>query len=409
MMSSDKPAVLMVGCAVPEHLMESFAWNDVYPQVQAHQHQWALIRGLEIVLGEAISLISVVPISDWPRNPRIYVKGQAWMHREGVKDYIIPFINFFGIKQISRLLLVFIKVIEWRCRTSNKRPRVALIYTSQSSQLWATILAGAFSNIVRIAILPDPPSAGLKGEGSIMGGFRKMDRRIQKFGLKCLDGVVVLAEALALDYAPNVPFLVSEGIATGQRIRKEPYVGETFVALYAGGMYDDYGVRLILDSLPYLPHGVEVWLFGRGPLLAEAEKLALTYSSLRVFGFRRREEIMRYVSHASVLLNPRRSSASFVRYTFPSKVLEAMASGVPLLSTRLTSIPDSYGPHVYWLENETPEGFAERLAELRRLGSYALFEKGAKAYEFVVKNNSERAQGERIWRFVRSLSRFAAD
>jgi glycosyltransferase involved in cell wall biosynthesis len=108
---------------------------------------------------------------------------------------------------------------------------------------------------------------------------------------------------------------------------------------------------------------------------------------------------------ATIMLNPRSTSAWFVRYSFPSKMLESMASGTPLLSTRLSTIPEDYDPYVFWLDDESPEGLANRLVELRELGAVALRQKGTQARDFVREHKSEAAQGRRIWSFVSELLR----
>jgi glycosyltransferase involved in cell wall biosynthesis len=176
-----------------------------------------------------------------------------------------------------------------------------------------------------------------------------------------------------------------------------------FVAMYAGGLVAEYGARLILDCVPLLPPGIELWLFGRGALLREAHETAAKYPALRVFGFCPRDEVVQKAGEATIMLNPRSTSAWFVRNSFPSKMLESMASGTPLLSTRLPSIPADYEPYVFWLDDESPEGLARRLVELRELGAEVLRRKGFEAREFVREHKSEAAQGRHIWAFVNKL------
>jgi glycosyltransferase involved in cell wall biosynthesis len=395
--------VLFVGFAIPEELMSSLTAKDMYPQAQGHQHQWSLIRGIESVTGYPIELISVAALGDWPRHPARFVKGGVWSHAPGARDVMVSFINISPWKQITRFVAVGCHIKKWLYRHRRSSRPVIFLYSSQSSQLWALLISTAFVPLLRIAIMPDPPSVDVPGEGRVRRLARRADRWLQRQGLKKMDGVVVLAKALADDFAAGVPCCVSEGIAPELPMAPPKAKSAPFIAMYAGGLIAEYGVRLILDCASLLPPGIELWLFGRGLLLGEAQSRAAQCPSLRVFGFCPRDEVVRKAAEAMVMLNPRSTSAWFVRYSFPSKILECMASGTPLLSTRLPTIPEDYGPFIFWLDNESPEGLARRLVELRDLGSEALRAKGFQAREFVREHKSEAAQGRHIWAFVSEL------
>lgn len=61
---------------------------------------------------------------------------------------------------------------------------------------------------------------------------------------------------------------------------------------------------------------------------------------------------------ATLLINPRPSNEEFTKYSFPSKNLEYMASGTPLLATDLPGIPAEYKRYEYIIENENIDGIA---------------------------------------------------
>jgi len=331
------------------------------------------------------------------------VRGGMWSHAPGACDVMASFINIFPLKQITRFVAVSYHIGRWLSRHRTPPKRVTFLYTSQSSQLWALLLTTGFVPALRIAVLPDSPSVDLPGEGRVRRLARRADRWLQRQGLRKMDGMVVLAKALADEFATDVPYCLSEGIAPELPMPPPKSTDVPFVAMYAGGLLAEYGVRLILDCVPLLPPGIELWLFGRGPLLCEAHEMAAKHSALSVFGFRPRDEIVQKAAEATIMLNPRATSAWFVRSSFPSKMLECMASGTPLLSTRLPSIPADYEPYVFWLDDESPAGLARRLVELRELGAEVLGRKGFEAREFVREHKSEAAQGRHIWAFVSKL------
>ena len=46
------------------------------------------------------------------------------------------------------------------------------------------------------------------------------------------------------------------------------------------------------------------------------------------------------------------------KYSFPSKNMEYMVSGTPVLTTRLPGMPMEYYPYVYFIEEESADGIA---------------------------------------------------
>ena len=78
------------------------------------------------------------------------------------------------------------------------------------------------------------------------------------------------------------------------------------------------------------------------------------------------QEIVEKEQEATLLVNPRPTGEEYVKYSFPSKTMEYMASGTPVLTTVLPGMPKEYHPYVYLLEDETSDGITEKLKEVFR-------------------------------------------
>ena len=99
---------------------------------------------------------------------------------------------------------------------------------------------------------------------------------------------------------------------------------------------------------------------------------------------------------ATLLVNPRPTVEEFVQYSFPSKNMEYMASGTPLLTTRLPGMPKEYYPYVYLLEKESAQGIADALRKILSNSDEALHRKGAEARDFILGTRNNVAQGQKI-------------
>ena len=99
---------------------------------------------------------------------------------------------------------------------------------------------------------------------------------------------------------------------------------------------------------------------------------------------------------ATLLVNPRPTHEEYVKYSFPSKTMEYMATGTPVLTTVLPGMPEDYYPHVYFIREETPEGISQALRQVFDGGEQAMKEKGLGARRFVLENRNNVVQAQKI-------------
>ena len=97
--------------------------------------------------------------------------------------------------------------------------------------------------------------------------------------------------------------------------------------------------------------------------------------------------------------------ASYIntRYFFPSKVLEYLASGRPVISTCTGHVEEEFGPFTFLLREETPEALSAAIEDVERLGHDARSRTGAMARDYVMANKTWSVQGRRVARFIESL------
>ena len=111
-------------------------------------------------------------------------------------------------------------------------------------------------------------------------------------------------------------------------------------------------------------------------------------------------EIVDKERKATLLINPRPTHEKFVKYSFPSKNMEYMASGTPLLTTKLTGMPKDYYPYIYLFDEESVDGYACALERVLGLSSEELFEKGRIAKQFVLEKKNYLVQTDRILNLI---------
>ena len=104
-----------------------------------------------------------------------------------------------------------------------------------------------------------------------------------------------------------------------------------------------------------------------------------------------------------LMVNPRITNAEYVKYSFPSKTLECMASGTPLLTTRLAGMPKEYYPFVYLFDEESLDGFKRVLNDVFSISAEDLHEKGLRAKDFALNQKNNVKQAEAFYSFIKRL------
>ena len=91
----------------------------------------------------------------------------------------------------------------------------------------------------------------------------------------------------------------------------------------------------------------------------------------------------------------------FVKYSFPSKLIEYMQSGTITITTRLPGIPNDYFEYIYFFDSADVTGLKAGLEKLIVLSGAELDERGHKAKEFVLNNKNNFVQANKILKLLR--------
>ena len=82
--------------------------------------------------------------------------------------------------------------------------------------------------------------------------------------------------------------------------------------------------------------------------------------------------------------------------------MEYMATGIPMVTTKLAGIPEEYYKYVYTFDECTEDCYFETLSKILALPSEDIRMKGKEAQEFVLSNKNKITQTARIVELIKS-------
>lgn len=348
-----------------------------------------------------VEVINLPYLGSYPKHyKKVNFKTTVDVHMsEKLTINNVSYCNLMFYKNISRLRKSFFKAYKILKLKNKEEEALFFIYAMHLPFLIAAFLLKIlFSEIKFIVIVPDLPEFMSNRKGFI-AVFYNFFAKISYFIVNQMDGVVVLTEQMKNRFSENLKKIVIEGIASTRDFDNITNINnskEKFF-LYSGTLDNRYGLKDLLDSYSKVPqeNNVKLYICGEGPDKKTIIQAAKNNHNIKYLGILPREEVLALQKKAILLINPRNDKNEFTKYSFPSKVLEYMSSGTPVLMYKLSGIPMEYFQYVYTIENNV-NSFTEMLIKISNLDSDTLFEKGKLAKKFVEDYKNPVTQVEKI-------------
>ncbi len=312
------------------------------------------------------------------------------------------FCNIWGIRNISRRYAIRKAITAFTKEKSDEK--VILVYSLHTPFLKAAVEAKLRNpELTLCVIVPDLPQYMRLDSSShpFYSIAKKIDIFFQNRLLKKFDFFVLLTQEMATHLKiEDERYTIIEGIADLTSKKMPNNLSGKYtkkVCLYAGGIQTSYGVPMLCEAFmnANIPNA-ELHLYGRGDYEEELIRICQTTPTIKYLGTTTNSKILEEETKATILINPRPTHGEFTKYSFPSKNIEYMASGTPLLTTKLPGMPKEYYKYVYTINEETAHGLSSTLKQLFLKPKEILHEKGIAAKEFILSKKNYVQQTRRI-------------
>ena len=249
-------------------------------------------------------------------------------------------------------------------------------------------------NVKIVGMLTDNPA-------NLSGVLKSYVSQIKR-AVRSLDGYLALTDGLVQVFNGYKPSYVFEGLVDSPDVfKKDPIYDYYF---FAGSLYERYGVKTLVEAFHESNIKSKLVVAGAGPLAKYIEHLS--YDDYRILYLPQlpRDKILGYERNAIVNINPRPLDSKLDNESVPSKLIEYLSNGQPVLSTKY---PKLYGPFkddVFWIEDSSLEGMRRALEEFAKADINDAKRKAyiakMKAFEFY----GLEVQSESIHHFLTSIN-----
>lgn len=396
-----KKKIALLGFYVGDTYFDKYSKDDSFPQIAAYKLEGRFLDALRFG-GMHVTTIASIATSTYPRNKRWFFPGGSFVGEDG-KGVITPLVNLPVLKVFTRLLGSLTQLIKKRKDGLDS----VCVYAAHTPNLLAAYLLRKLFGVSFFVFIPDLPSYMDMGmsRSMLLKFLKRLDARIIDWLIGASSGVFVTSKYMVCDSSKwsQKQYLVIEGISNGSPkpvYENQVPTAEKKIVFYAGGLNKAYGIIELVEGFLKANVDAELWLCGRGELEPYISEICKTHASIKYLGFISAQEVEKIQAASSCLILTRSPAETYTRYSFPSKLLEYLVSGVPVLTTRLGGIPDEYYEFLNVIEDSSSDGISAALEGFFTADQQFLLDKAACARIWVSETKSSAAVGQKIVDFM---------
>lgn len=390
--------IIYLGSFVEKSQEKIFLENNTRITTSATTFQRALLNGFEPKKDVTFQIVNVPDIGSYPkRSLLLRVPGKTFK-LNGIPGVNCPFLNLTYFKRFSIYRSVY-KAMKELCEKNQGQRIVILVYSLIYPYIKAaTKIKQKFDNVIICPIIADLPEY-FGDKSSVIHNILSNNKAIRNL-YKCFDSGVVLTqpmvEAVGLI---DKPTLLVEGTYHPINIPTVTKVPKSI--MYSGKLDGRFGIDLLLEAFTEIEDPeFSLWIFGDGTARAIVEEYAKKDTRITYFGYKPQQEVFEAQYKASILVNPRPNKGEYTKYSFPSKTMEYMASGTPVVMYKLDGIPDEYDPYLIYPQGDSATSLSRTLNMWGNKSETELREFGTLARNFILTEKNSNTQANKIINFL---------
>lgn len=376
----------------------------------ANKLQWNLINGLVEIDNIKLEILSAPFVGAFPKGfTDIEFKGKKTIYKDKVKSNYVAFNNIWGYRNISRRQSLIRNIKRFAIEKNENK--TIIVYSPHTPFLQAAVYAKQIDPSIHIClVVPDLPQfMNLNEKRSLVYDFlKKMDINNFMRQSKKVDSFVLLTEPMKdMLNVGTRPFTVIEGVVSLENSDSKDINDEINskddlrTVVYTGSLNKKFGVVNLVEAFSKISlKNTCLKVCGRG----DAEDIIREYAAkdkrIKFLGQLSNQEAVELQKAATVLVNPRQNNEDFTKYSFPSKNMEYLLTGNPVIAYKLDGIPNEYDDYFYYVGDDSIEALTNTIEKVLDLSQIERKKIGNKARNFVIQEKSSYKASKKIIKMI---------
>lgn len=214
-------------------------------------------------------------------------------------------------------------------------------------------------------------------------------------------GTIALTEGLKDLFNPtNKPSYIFEGIVEERKLpknndKKNPYF------FFGGALMERYGVYQLIEAFKILkPKNIDLYICGHHGDREQIKEAIQGNTHIKFLGLLPVSKVLEYEQKALACINPRPFTEDLDRFSIPSKTLEYMVSGRPVISVKNSILQEKFPDEIIWIESANESDLVHGMKDLLKMSDEQKVELGQKAKNRVLKLYSLETISDNIQGFL---------
>ncbi len=390
---------------LPEEKRISERAKKRLPGISLHKFTSAVIKGLEENLEDGVDVFNIINTRNYPGFPQLLFKTEKWSHREGAEDWHIGYLNLFGIKYITQARGLYRKLRKWVEEKGDAPCMICVHHIFYPSMIAALRVKRKFGDRVKLCLITGDMNgkyglAAQSGKGLKQCLTGILEDRVDKLATEfdCfVFATKYMAQAFGVEDKPYAVVECAYSEPAYYSALEDTSDDDEKIIFYAGALREEYGIPHLLRAFSAIKdENYRLWLAGGGnaePMIAEfAEK----DPRIEFLGFITPQEVDLRQKRATALISARTTEHAFVKYSFPSKTMEGLASGKPYIAHKLPCEPEEYAQYILYADDESDEALRDKILQVCGLPREQRDEISARARAFILRQKNPRVMCRRI-------------
>lgn len=357
-----KEILVLCGCFPKEYEGEYLKNTIGLAQIAADRLQKNIINGICEIEGVTPYVVTAPFVGYYPNGyKRLFVNSHEYKS-ENIKYKIVGFPTVKGLETYIKSIRLSRIIVRW-CKESSDNRNI-IIYSHYAGFMRALGKAKKkFPDINACCVITDMPELSAIQHKSFVGKCKSLPSKIMFHttykNIPYVNSFALLSKHMATELSlPEERFCVVECMcdpALANSSEKNSFLDkrnkDDVYFAYTGTLDKQYGIKELLEAFISIDDPrFHLWICGDGNGKEDVQNLMESDSRIEYFGCLEHRDVIDLQHAVDILINPRSAEGKFTKYSFPSKTIEYMLAGKPVIAYKLMGIPDEYDDYLLYIE-----------------------------------------------------------